>query len=70
MSDLNNKSSDLDNNNNNDKFKFLVPIAVVLIGGLLYSLNQSIDFNSYIEKALLKINDLGPYGYVYFSAVS
>jgi len=54
-----------------NKNKWFLRIAVGAIAlGALYFGGQSVDFNTPIERALGKITEMGPYGYLYFSLVS
>jgi hypothetical protein len=71
----NNGTTDLNSivsSTNNVKSSFLpVIIAAALLGSFFLIRSASgIDFTTVFDQALTQIADLGPYGYLYFAAVS
>ena len=43
-------------------------LAALAAGAILFE--QSVDLSGFLETAVKKVSDLGPYGYLYFALVS
>ena len=67
------KKGDLDplpNKNNNNDMGYVIPlILAAAVAGLVF-VGQSLDFGSLLSEAVSKVEELGPYGYLYFACVS
>lgn len=56
-----------------NKLKHIIPIVIVAAASTLYLISKDsisqIDVNNIVEQVTSKIQELGPYGYLYFSVV-
>ena len=67
----NSKSRVIANESESKGVKLVSSVAAVAAAiGLFYFFSQSVDLNALIQKSLSKVTEMGPYGYIYFAAVS
>lgn len=55
--------------NENSMNKFIVPLGLAGLAGLVYTAGNFIDFNQILDACVDKVEELGPIGYLYFALV-